>query len=82
MTAIYLTLLVRFGPIAMAVSVLLNFLCFLTATASWTAWHGQPGLIALVIVALLAAYGFWAATAGRPLFGDALAESGSKAGHP
>jgi hypothetical protein len=32
----------------------------------------------LVVVALLAAYGFWAATAGRPLFGDAIAESGSK----
>ena len=82
MTAIYLTLLVCFGPIAMAVSVLMNFLCFLTATTSWTTWHGQPGLIALVIVALLAAYGFWAATAGRPLFGDVLAGSGPNAGHP
>ena len=38
----------------------------------------NPGLIMLVVVALLAAYGFWAATAGRPLFGGPLTESGPK----
>ena len=77
LAAIYVTLLVRFGLIAFAVSAFLHNLRGATATASWTAWHGQPGLLALVIIALLAAYGFWAATAGRALFGDALAEPGT-----
>jgi len=64
MATVYATLLVRFGLIAFAVSTFLNYLRVATATASWTAWHGQPGLIALVVVGLLAAYGFWAASAG------------------
>ncbi len=76
MAAIYVMLLVRFGLLALAVSYILTNLAVSSATTSWTAWHGQPGLIALVIVGLLAAYGFWAATGGRPLFGDALAGSG------
>ena len=51
-------------------------LSFVSATTSWTVWPGQPGLIVLVTIGLLAAYGLWGATAGRPLFGgDALAEA-------
>ena len=73
-TVILVTLLVRFGLPAYAVGQLLFNLAYSSATTSWTAWHGQPGLIMLVIVGLLAAYGFWAATAGRPLLADTLAE--------
>ncbi len=73
---IYVTLLVRFGVLALAVAVLVSSMMFNggTSAVSWTAWHEQPALIVLVIVGLLAAYGFWAATAGRPLFGDGQAE--------
>ncbi len=77
--AIFVALLVRFGPIAYAVSFFVRILCLTSATASWTTWHGQPGLIALIVVALLAVYGFWAAAAGRPLLGDGVAQSGAKA---
>jgi hypothetical protein len=76
--AVRVLVIVRFGLLAFVVAIFLQGVTYRTATTSWTAWHGQPGLIMLVIVALLAAYGFWAATEGRPLFGDAMAKSGSK----
>jgi serine/threonine-protein kinase len=68
-------LLIRFGLLALVVSLLLVPAAYSSATTSWTAWHGQTGLTWLLIVGLLATYGFWAATAGRSLFGDALAET-------
>jgi hypothetical protein len=76
--AAHVLVIIRFGLLAFVVTLFLRLSTYSSATTSWTAWHGQPGLIMLVVVALLAAYGFWAATAGRPLFGDAIAESGSK----
>jgi hypothetical protein len=76
-TAVLFTLLlVRFGILALAVSMFLKQVVYSSATTSWTAWHGQVGLTLLVIIGLLAAYGFWAATAGRQLLSDALAETG------
>jgi hypothetical protein len=75
--AIFTLLLVRFGILALAVSIFAKQVVYSSATTSWTVWHGQAGLTWLVIIALLAAYGFWAATAGRRLLGDALAETGS-----
>jgi hypothetical protein len=66
--------LVRFGLLALAVLLLLQQAALSSATTSWTAWYGQTGLTWLLIVVLLAAYGFWAATAGRPLFGEVLAD--------
>ena len=69
-------MVVRFGLLAFAVSLFLQQAVYSSATTSWTAWHGQAGLTLLLIVGLLAAYSFWAATAGRPLFSDALAEAG------
>jgi serine/threonine-protein kinase len=72
--AICVLLLIRFGLLALAIAFLLQGAAYSSATTSWTAWHGQTGLTWLIIVGLLAAYGFWAATAGRQLFGDALVE--------
>ena len=69
--AIQVLVIVRFGLLAYVIALFLKNSIYQTATTSWIAWHGQPGLIMLVVVALLAAYGFWAATAGRPLFGAA-----------
>lgn len=74
--AICVLVLIRFGLLALAVSLFLVQAAYSSGTTSWTAWHGQAGLTWLLIVGLLAAYSFWAATAGRPLFGDALAEPG------
>jgi hypothetical protein len=74
--ALFTLLLVRFGILALAVSIFLKAVVSSSATTSWTAWHGQTGLTWLIIVGLLAAYGFWAATAGRKLLSDALAETG------
>ena len=39
--------------------------------ADWSAWHSQPAIMALVVVVALAAYGFWAATAGRSFAAEA-----------
>jgi hypothetical protein len=73
--AICVLVLTRFGLLALAVSLFLVPAAYSSATTSWTVWHGQTGLTWLLIVGLLAAYGFWAATAGRPFFSDALAEA-------
>ena len=74
--AICVLVLIRFELLALTVSLFLTTAAYSSATTSWTAWHGQTGLTWLLIIGLLAAYGFWAASAGRPLFSDALAEAG------
>jgi len=43
-------------------------------TADPSRWYFRPSALVLVILAALAAYGFRAALAGRPVFGRALLE--------
>jgi hypothetical protein len=43
-------------------------------TSSFTSWYGQPGTLALLLVAGLACGGFWLARGDAPLFGRAILE--------
>ena len=70
-TALCLGVLLRYGLVGLVASVLVFRIGFLTLTADWTAWHAQPAIMATVAVAALAAYGYWAATAGKRLGGEA-----------
>lgn len=41
-------------------------------SSSFTSWHGQPGALAVLLVAVLACAGFWLARGRAPLFGRPL----------
>ncbi len=57
----------------MIVAAFLGNIGQLTRTADWTAWHSQPAIVAIVVIAALAAYGYWAATAGKRFAGESSA---------
>ena len=63
--AISIGVLLRFGLVGMIAADFVVAMGNLTQTADWTAWHAQPAIMAMVAVAALAAYGYWAATAGK-----------------
>ena len=66
-------LLVRFGLVVAAVSVLVNdILSGLPVTADLSAWYAGASLFALLSILAVAIYGFHTALAGRRLFKDEL----------
>jgi hypothetical protein len=65
--AVLVAVLLRFGLVSFMASIIVVFLVHTGATADWSAWHAQPAFLCLAVVAVLAAYGFWAASAGRGL---------------
>ena len=62
---IHIAVLLRFGLVGLLVAAYLNNIEYMTRTTEWTAWHSQPAIMALIVIAVLSAYGFWAATAGK-----------------
>ena len=64
LAAVCVGVTVRFGVVAQ----ILTFWTFLAVHNSWTrdfdAWHGQAAIMTLAVIASLAAYGYWASTAG------------------
>jgi serine/threonine-protein kinase len=65
---IMVTVLLRCGLLALVIATLVGMqMRGLAVTATWSEWHAQPAIIAVVVVAGMAAYGAWAATAGRSL---------------
>ena len=72
-TAVHIGVLLRYGLVGLIVAVFLGNIGQLTRTADWTAWHSQPAIMAIVVIAALAAYGYWAATAGKRFSGESSA---------
>jgi len=70
-TAVRIGVLLRFGLVGICAAVAVSGIGPLTRTADWTAWHSQPAIMAIVAVAALAAYGYWAATAGKRFVAEA-----------
>jgi serine/threonine-protein kinase len=68
--------LFRFGllPIVFGRTVC-DLLLLLPLTFNLTAWYGYVTLLTLFVVVGVAAWGFWAALAGRPLFRDEILEA-------
>ena len=64
------TVLIRFGLLACAFCWFVSRAELQEMPTDWTAWHSQPAVAILVLFVLLAGYGFWAATAGRPLLAE------------
>lgn len=64
-TLVFIVVLLRFGLLALVVANFVVDLAPLAATPNFSAWHGQPTFLIHACIAGLAAYGYWAATAGR-----------------
>jgi len=68
--------LFRFGllPIVLG-STVCDLLLTLPLTFNLTAWYGYVTLLTLLVTVGVAAWGFWTALAGRPLFRDEILEA-------
>jgi len=73
MNAVSLTVLIRFGVVALITTTFtLNILTLSSITSDLGAWYAGYGLVGLVLLVALALYGFRTSLAGRPLFGQGL----------
>jgi serine/threonine-protein kinase len=67
--AAFMWLLLRFGLLTLAVTVMADQLLNVVPGATpFGAWYTEGGLTALIAIVLLAGYGFHTSRAGRPLF--------------
>ena len=66
---------VRFGLLCYGFAILVpKVFEFSPVTLDFSAWYAGRSLLALLLFAGIAVYGFHTALAGRPLFGRALLE--------
>jgi serine/threonine-protein kinase len=66
MSLIGIGVLLRFGLLALVVAITTTRLLDVGPVSSLSEWYSQPGVIALGMVAVLALWGYRAASAGRP----------------
>ena len=59
--AIHIAVLLRYGLVALFVSVYIDMIEPLARASDWTLWHTRSAWLALAVVAAIAAYGYWAA---------------------
>ena len=68
MQFLFMAIVLRFGLFALYVTIAsANTLLNLPITTDLSAWHASPTYVAIIVLALVGAYGFSAATAGRSL---------------
>jgi len=73
MAIAWLVMLVRFGLLAFMVGFFFDhIMSSATLTLDFSVWWSGAGLFRALVVMAFTAWGFWAATAGRPLLGDRL----------
>ncbi len=69
---IYVSVLVRFGLVALIATFLFgNFLSSFPITTQTSAWYAGIGFSGLFLLAAMTLYGFYVSLAGRPMFGAA-----------
>jgi len=62
---VMLFVLLRWGLVGAMTMTLTTYWGSMVPTSDWSAWHAQPGILCTVLLAAIAAYGYWAATPGR-----------------
>jgi hypothetical protein len=63
----------KFGLLALVVGfVVQNILAVFPTTSHFSRWYANAGLAGIVVIALAAAYGFYTALAGQPVFTGAV----------
>ena len=63
--AVLITVLLRWGLVGAMTMSLTTYWGAMVPTSDWSAWHAQPGILCTVLIAAIAAYGYWAVTPGR-----------------
>lgn len=72
----FLFVLKRFGLLVLIVGLVVqNVLLVFPTTTHLSQWYAAPALVGLIVIAVLAVYGFQTARAGKPLFGASLFET-------
>ena len=72
---ILVAVLLRFGLLAAIATTAVSELNVLAGSADWSAWHARPAVLTIAIVAAIALYGYWAASAGRSFLGEEQVEA-------
>jgi hypothetical protein len=73
--ALYVTLVARFGMLALLVSIIFHhLLVFFPITPDLTAWHATPFIIDLLLLVALALYGFRISLGGQRLLRGSFLE--------
>ncbi len=73
--AVCVSVLLRFGIFASAVSIFTSHLIgYCVVTLDFSHWYVWSSVVALAVLAVLVSHGFRAALAGRPMFGRAILE--------
>jgi serine/threonine protein kinase len=68
--SIALTVLIRFGLLALVVAICTEGILFNSPlTAHLSAWYAEPTFFAFSVILAVAIFGFYTSTAGKPLFG-------------
>jgi hypothetical protein len=62
---VMMLVLLRWGLVGAIAMSLTTYLGALAPTSDWSAWHAKPGIVCALLIAMLAAYGCWAATPGH-----------------
>ncbi len=71
--AVFVVVIIRFGLLtAVVASTLGDFLLGLPRTLDFTQWYASMGMLPLVLMALVAVYGFYRSVGGRAIFGAEL----------
>jgi serine/threonine-protein kinase len=74
--AVFLWVLLRFGLLALAATVMANNLSGnMPITTSFGAWYAEAGVFFIVAMALIVLYAFQISRAGKPLFGASFLDS-------
>jgi hypothetical protein len=66
----YVFVLLRFGLVGLIICFFVENMNGLGFAVDWTAWHGRPAVLAALVLAVVAAFAVWAATAGRKFLKD------------
>jgi hypothetical protein len=72
---IVLFIMIRLGLLAFMVTVMFSHWGSFVLTTDFSTWYAGRSLLAILVFAALAVYGFWISLAGRPLFKDEILDS-------
>jgi predicted Ser/Thr protein kinase len=72
---IVLFIMIRLGLLAFMVTVMFSHWNSFVLTTDFSTWYTGRSLLAVLMFAALAVYGFWISLAGRPLFKDEILDS-------
>jgi hypothetical protein len=65
LVVVMVIVLLRWGIVGVMAMTFTSYWGLMAPTHDWSAWHAQLGILCTLLLAAIAAYGYWAATPGR-----------------